>query len=337
MEGRPSWRSVDFVVLGLYLLFSLGVVREAKAQEFPYSAEEYEAYQKAVNSAVAKREVAIIQFIKSNPSSALIKYAVGSYVQLMQGYQSQGQMDKLLSAGERLLSVQPNDINALNMSTIAAYQKQRFRKVSQYGERVYAKNPSAGLAFILSNTYGQLKNEAKQVQYGEKACAEISPKDCYPILGELTRIFAARTQWSKAANYAGKTIQGFDAANRPAQTSAQDWGVYVKRQKAIAHAVLGRYSAERRRWGGAVSNYQQALKLYPSSTPLKAEAFYYVGMGRWKQNRMDAAMAAFASGSVQKGSPYARQSRTHLETLYKSTHNDSLAGVEEFISRTARR
>ena len=66
---------------------------------------------------------------------------------------------------------------------------------------------------------------------------------------------------------------------------------------------------------------------------MAAEAYYYIGMARWKQNRIDDAMTAFAKGAGQRRAPHARPCREHLETLYKSTHNDSLAGIEEFMSR----
>ena len=56
-------------------------------------------------------------------------------------------------------------------------------------------------------------------------------------------------------------------------------------------------------------------------------------MGRWQQNRIDDAMKAFARGSVQRRAPHSKHCRKHLEQLYKSTHNDSLAGIEEFVER----
>ena len=336
MTVKPVWKNVEVFCLGLFLVCPLGLLTDVSGQEVPYSAEEYDAYQSAVNSDTARRGGEIVNFIKKNPTSALVKNAVFSYVKLMEDYEKRGQVDKVLSAGEKLLSVQPNEIHTLNMTTIAAYRKQQFNKVVRYGEKVYAKKPSSGLAFLLANSHGKLKHEVKYIQYGEKACAEMLPRDCYAILGELTRIFAAKDQWGKAANYAQKALAGFDSAKKPAQVSQKDWNDYVKRQKAIAYAVVGRHNAERRRWGATVTNYAKVLNLY-SSPSMNAEAYFYVGMGRWKQRRIDAAIAAFAKGSVQRGAPHARPCREHLETLYKSTHNDSLAGIEEFVNRTGRR
>ena len=100
--------------------------------------------------------------------------------------------------------------------------------------------------------------------------------------------------------------------------------------------MIGRSSAERKNWNTAISNYEKVLNL--STDPAaKAEAYYYTGMGRWDQREMSSAMDAFANGSVQKDAPHAEHCRQYLETLYKSTHNDSLAGIDEFVARVASR
>ena len=92
---------------------------------------------------------------------------------------------------------------------------------------------------------------------------------------------------------------------------------------------------ERENWDTAIANYQKVISL--STDPsAKAEAYYYTGMGRWDQRQMDSAMDAFAKGAVQKDAPHAQHCRQYLETLYKSTHNGSLAGLEEFIIRVTR-
>ena len=56
-------------------------------------------------------------------------------------------------------------------------------------------------------------------------------------------------------------------------------------------------------------------------------------MANWRQQKSDDAMQALAKGSVQRGAPHAEQCRHYLELLYRSTHNDSLAGIDEFVDR----
>lgn len=311
--------------------------QQAQQAEQQYTAEEYDAYQKATQEPdLVKREDAIVAFMKANPNSALNQYAISALLQLTAEYQKQAKAADVVRVGEKVLSVKPDDMNALYMTAVAYYQLQKFDKVVNHGETVYAKNPNIGLVFILATSYNQLKNDEKFLLYGEKAAAELAPKDCYQILGELTRIYAAKEQWNKAAEYAKKAVEGFNTVQKPPQISDAEWKEYVNKQKAIAYAIMGRQAAERQNWTAAAQHYQTALKTY-SYPALNAEAYYYIGTSQWKQQRADSAMETFARGSVQKGAPHAKYCRQYLEVLYKSSHNDSLAGIEEFVARVVGR
>ena len=164
----------------------------------------------------------------------------------------------------------------------------------------------------------------------------MAPKDCFQIMSQIGKIFAGRKEWAKAAQYAEKAVEGLDTAGKPGQMSDSEWKSYLDTEKATAYTVLGRSAAERKSWNNAIANYQKVINL--SKDPAaKAEAYYYTGMARWDQKKMDSAMDAFAKGSVQTDAPHAEYCRQYLETLYKSTHNDSLAGIDEFVARVAGR
>ena len=328
MSLRPTWKTI----------FSLSLVlgQTLVLVQAQYTMEEYAAYETAVNADPAERHDAIIGFLTANPKSTLVEYAVGSYLQLMQEYQNQGQSQQVVSAGEKLLGVMPEDLNAQYMAAIASYQIQDFDKATSYGESVYAAKPDTGLAFVLANSYAQLGKQDKQIEYGDKACSELPAKDCFQLLSQIGKIFAGRKEWAKAAQYSEKAVEGLEAAEQPGQMSDSEWKNYLDTEKATAYTVIGRSAAERENWNTAITNYQKVLNITKDSAA-KAEAYYYTGMGRWDQSQMDSAMDAFAKGSVQKDAPHADHCRQHLETLYKSTHNDSLAGLEEFIARVAGR
>ncbi len=304
----------------------------AGQQKVPYSIQEYQVYKSAIDEPnLGKREDAIVGFMKAKPSSKLSEYALGNYVKLLQEYQTKGNHRKVVSAGEKLLALKPNEPNALRMVTYAAFQSRQLQKAARYGEKFYAKMPSAGLAYILALSYGT-KNQAKYISYGEKAVTGLKPAETFQIVAELTNIYVAKKQWKLASEYARRTIKAFSAIKKPQGTSQAEWGKYVKMQTAVAHGAVGRNAAESRNWGGAISSYNRALRA-TSSSGLRGEAYFYIGMGRWQQNRVDDAMKAFARGSVQRRAPHSKHCRKHLEQLYKSTHNDSLAGIEEFVER----
>jgi len=343
MSARSLWNNVFTPLLVLAVAQTVVVAQ--------YTTQEYAAYETAINADLTKREGAIIEFIETNPRSTLVEYAIASYLQLMQEYQNQGQSRKVFDAGEKLLVLKPEELNALSMTAFSAYQLQQFDTATTYGEKVYLENPNAPLAFVLSTSYGQLKpdaelgrlvvekiakaNEEKQLEYGDKACAELAPKDCYQILSALAKIYAGRKEWAKASEYAKRTTEGLDSAERPPQTPESEWNDYLTTERATAYTIVGREAVERKSWDAAISNYGKVLKI--SKDPaLNGEAYYYMGMGQWEQRQMDSAMEAFAKGSVQRDAPHAKLSRQYLETLYKSSHNDSLAGLEELIARVTR-
>ena len=334
MRTQALCKTVFVVFLGVVGIHGIAPL---PAQKVNYTTKEYEAFTKAVNEKdLAKRADGIVGCMKEYPKSELMDYALSSYLQLMTQFRSKGQLRQVADSGVKLLSMQPGNLHALYMTTEAYYQTGKFAQAARYGEKAYVAKSNDGLAFMMANCYLQLKDEGKLVTWAQKACAKMEPKECYPLLAELTRIFASKEQWSKAAGYAQKSIEGFGAAKKPAQTPQKEWNDYINKRKAIAYAVLGRQAAERRRWSTASSNYRTAMAT--SSDPgLKAEAYYYIGLGHWKGNRIDPAMKAFARGSVQRGAAHARECRRSLEKLYKSTHNDSLAGIDEYIQRSARR
>ncbi|MFQ5738557.1 MAG: tetratricopeptide repeat protein [Acidobacteriota bacterium] len=321
----------------LLLLAALTSV-EAMAQEAPdYNQDQYDAYNKAVNEPdLSVREKAILDFAEANPGLSLVKYAVANYVQLMQEYQKQGKPARVFGAGQKLLEIRPDNTNAQYMTAVSAFQVQKFSDAAKYGEQVYPTNSTAGLAYVLALTYQKLNNQSKFIHYGEKACAELEPKDCFQISSGLRGAFAAKEQWSRAAKYSRSTIDGLDAIQKPSGSSEREWRDYVSREKGLSYAVLGRAAVEKENWSGAVSNYQTAIKMY-REPKLRAEAYYYIGLGRWKQNRLEPAMEAFAKGSLQRNAPHADPCRKYLETLYRSTHNGSTAGLDEFLRRVGRK
>ena len=119
----------------------------------------------------------------------------------------------------------------------------------------------------------------------------------------------------------------------PEGVSAADWKKYSNYERAVSYALLGQRAVKAENWGTAISNYQRVVN-YSSDKNLKSEAYYFIGRGRWAQNRLDPAMEAFAMGQALKGAANADACRDALERLYKATHNGSLAGLDDFIVRT---
>lgn len=314
--------SVKFFLESLFVpiltcaIFSL-LVLEGATQ---YSPEEYEVYQRAVNAAPEEREDAIIQFVGENPRSALVQYAASSYAELMQSYQSQGQSEKALNAGKRMLELLPEDSNTLYLTAEAAFQVQRFQETILYGEKLYSVKPTPGLAYILAYSFRPLKDYEKYAEYGQIACQGLEEVNCHTIALDLTKRLANQQEFGRAAKYAQQAIDGLDPSDHE--------------NIAAVYGVLGRNAFEEQAWSASVANYQKVLNSSSDKTE-QAEAHYYMGRSHWELKDLDSTMQAFAKGSVNQTS-WQKHCRQQLEFMYKSTHNGSLAGLDEFLERSTR-
>lgn len=324
-----------------------GQQAESGDQDVRYTPEEYAAYQKATEEPdPAKKEDAILDFVKNNPKSSLVEYALSSYLQVLQDYQKQGDNARLAGAGDKLLAIRPDDARVMYMTGVAYFQSgpQQYQKAVELLEKVYAKQAEPQIAYMLAIAYGNppgLSNDDKLIYYGEIASAKFPPNESYQILTQLMHAYNTKGNWAKASDYAKKTLAAFDAGiQKPQGIEQPAWDEYVSREKAIAYASIGRQSYERGNMQATIQNYKQALATYQKLPGLNAEAYYHIGLARWKSNdpnQIEPAMTAFAKGTLEKGAPHVKPCRQALEQLYKSQHNGSLAGIDEFIDEAKTR
>ena len=308
-----------------------------------YTAEEYAAYQKATEEPdPVKREDAILDFVKKNPKSSLVEYALTAYRQLLVEYQKSNNWQRMAIAGEKLLAIRPDDIQTVYLTGMGCFYTQQYQKAAPYLEKVYEKQPEPAIAFMLATIYGTppTNDDAKALKYGEIACEKFEPKDCFQILPNLTRIYMDKKQWAKAAETSKKTLQAFEVVQKPPTTDQAAWDEYISRERAIGYSALGRQAFESGNMKAVISNYKQVLKAYGKNAGLSAEAYYHIGYAMWKldpQAVEDGAMIAFAKGSQQKGAPHQEPCRKELERLYKVIHNGSTAGLDEFIEEAVKK
>ena len=331
----PVYRKFFVVLLAAAMMPALAQEQQGQpAQDIKYTAEEYAAYDRAVKEPdLAKREDAIVGFVKANPQSSLVQYAEGAFLELLQEYQKAGDIQRLAGAGEKFLALRPDHREVTFATGVAWYQLQQYQNAVGHLEKVYAAQQDPAVAYQLAIAYGALKNNDKTLQFGELACAKYEPKDCYQVLSIITRVLNEKKQWERGAANARKVIQAFEVVQKPPSASQAEWDEYVGRERAVAYSTIGRRSFERQDWAGAVSNFQQAMRSYSKAPGLTAEACYHIGLAYWRMGKMDLSMKAFARGSVQQGAPHAKPCRDQLEFLYKQDHNGVLDGLEEYLQR----
>lgn len=329
----------------LFLAFSLLVAclaitsptlaQEEQQQEGPsYTQEEYNAYQAAVEEGPS----GIVNFLNENPDSELSQYAIGAYLKIIQDRQSAGNHAEAVEAGEQFLSnIDSDRFDVQFLTAWSSFHSQQYDKAVKYSEQAYDAAPDQAkqqLDMILMRSNLQLGNQDAAMPYAEKICNNGEPSQCYDIYPMLMRKYAEAKQWSTAAQWAQKNVEALDTISQPEGVSASEWDEYVTEERSASHAIMGRSAAESDRWSTARQHYQTVLQITPRSKGARhAEGYYYIGRALWADKQIDAAMEAFAKGSVIQGAPHAGPCRKNLETLYRSTHNDSLAGLDEFINR----
>ena len=305
------------------------------AQNIDYTREQYDAYQKcSVVADPAAKQACMLAFIEANPKLSLIQYAIGEYGKALQEQIKNGEHAKVLEAGPILLKLRPNDpnINLITQLCYSAYSAGQFAVAAPYCEKTYASNPAPGLIIILANSYQKIGEKSKYRDWGTKAIDTLEPAQTLQYVIDFRSQAARAESWRQAANYSSKTISTLSKMSKSENVSAADWRTFVSRERSISYLLIGRNEYESQNWARSAVNYQRVID-NTRDRNMRGEAYYYIGMCNWKENRLTPAMEAFARGANQKGSPHAGASNGYLVRLYKSTHNDSEAGIGEFRAR----
>lgn len=298
-----------------------------------YTMDEYNEYQKAAKEGPDS----LLAFIEKYPDSVLTQqYASPQYIQMISELYQNRQYPEAATAGENFLQqIDANHYGALYLTGLSFHLSQNWEKAALYAEKAYELKPeeSANLIPMLARDFQNSGNLDKSAHYAEEYCASAEPAQCWDLLPMLRNRHATEKKWQEAGEYAQKTLEAFESNGKPEGVSDDYWNSYVKDEKSISHGVLGRAAFERKNYQAAERNYKAVINVGAENKNLMAEAYYFIGRSQWSRELIDPAMEAFAKCYNIKGTPYVDTCHKQLETLYKGTHNGSLAGFEEFLDR----
>ena len=311
-----------FVTGAVLILFVAGGVAFGQG----YTREEYNEYQKAVSDGTG----AILEFVKTHPESSLNQYATGAYLKAMQEDLNQGKNEEVLAAGESFLQeLEADRYEVLLFSTYAAYNAKKYEKAALYGEKTYSAKPDAELAMIMAESFLSLDKVESMVPWTDKACLEGNAGTCSSMFSYIASFYATGKKWSKSSEYSKKVIGTLEGKAKPAQLTQGK----INEMLSDAYSFVGRSAAENKQWGAVKANYDSSVKYAAQNNSRKGEALFWTGMGLWNQGQIQEAMEFFAKGSGDqyKDTPYSELCLKELQRLYKSTHNGSLAGFDEYL------
>lgn len=317
------------IVLALGSAFCLSGLQ---AQDEAYRIQ-YDVYQHAIAiEDPDERAQALIDFLKNFPDSTLIEYIDSAYRTMLQEQFQAGNYDKTLALSEKWFEVRPDDPAALYFTAYIHFQKGNHAKAIELAEKLYdTAEPQVKktLSYILAISAVQTADIQRILKYGDEACAQFPAKDCYPVYVELMKHYSSKQEYDKAANYADKALEGLEAADPQDATTKE----YVQKNIVLCYAVKGNNDFERERWSKSITNYQKVLRL-TKNKDLVGECYYKIGMSYWRMGKVDPeAMQSFARGHKRGTGQHAKQCYKYLEELYRRGHNDSTAGMDEFIER----
>lgn len=321
-------RSIATLVLTLLLGSGLTLDPLIAAQGQPDPAakarKEYAVLDKAMKIPDLKAQAAaLMQFVRAHPESQYKDYArkraLGVMENLVTQLHQKNDMASLGSASEELLRMRPGHEKGLGGALAAYYATKNYTKAAKYGEALYAKKPSPGIAAALADCYDKLKDNAKFANYAQKVVTGKSDKDAFPYNIKLFDHYARRRSIARAAGYAQKMLAAYGAADLPPGFTQESWN----QVKGQLYSTIGLNHYKRKRYPQTLVAYRNSLRFKPRDSA----AYYHMGMSHWnlKDNRVAMKNLAISEGL---GGSYGPRAKTALEALYKGGNNGSLDGLD---------
>lgn len=320
--------AISKVLCGLMMVTLAAMLPCAvRAQETQYTAEEYKAYQDVTaENESAKKTSLIVKFMQDYPKSTLQPHIMAAYQGMMGDLQKGQRWAQLVSCGEQFLKAVPNDAFTFSMLATGYQRTNNLKQFVVFGERAFEKKQDGNLAYYMAKAYKDLQDDAKYLQWGEKAVSLLP--DNHELLLDLAKSYARLNRQAQATKYARQSIKVLTTSAKPEGTEERVWKEYVSNGLATSYAIVGNVAYEQKDYSTAISNLESSLKYYKRN----GLAYYYLGMSYWQQNKVDMAMLDLAKAYLL-GGPSASAAKQYLDNLYKSTHQQTLTGQERVINK----
>lgn len=220
--------------------------------------------------------------------------------------------DKPADVTPLTLDTAPPPVNAEEDAAIKAFRAAPvtdMTKKNQMGEEFLQKYPQSRyrpeVYSMLVRGYLSLNQIEKMETVGDKEI-ELNPNDAQTlaIVGStLPRAMNASTpdpqkRLDKAEQYSKKALEVLPTLVKPAELSDADFLKAKDQTSALAYSGLGLVAFRRSRFGEAVANFEQAVKLDPIPDPVN---FYLLGLSDEKTSHFEDAVSAFTRCAAVPG------------------------------------
>jgi tetratricopeptide (TPR) repeat protein len=207
------------------------------------------------------------------------------------GYYQAGDLEQTEKVCKEILSIQPDNIDALNFIGILYYQQGLYNPAEEYFRKALQFAPdNADVYCNIGNTLRQKGQLDEAIQYYEKAI-QINPAygDTYNNLGH---IYHYKGQIDEAITYYQKAVE-------------------LEPDYADAYYNLGAAFQDKRQFDLAIDYYQKAVELEPDLD----DAYYNLGIIWQEKMRFDEAIASYQK--TLELNPKRADAYNNLGTIYK--------------------
>lgn len=293
----------------------------------------YEAIKKEADT--QKRSELLLDFIKDRRVSRLLLYVATDYQECVKPYLEKKDWAKVISMEEALQAILPTEESVraaekagdipvgvddfikqhlrptnlmIQKAILAAYYgSNNLPKAAETAEKIYAAAPDTAMLSLLSEIYMKMKNYDKYLVYAEKLL-EKTPidKGGYSIALQMAQIYIQKQNINAASKLFTKILDVYGDAVPPNVPEAQ-WNA----TRAYAYGVLAAGAYEKKDYAKALDLYEKVAKFDPK----RDDAYYYIGMCKWRTEGSEAAVAGFAKCAVLNKT-LAQKAEKHLEDIY---------------------
>lgn len=212
--------------------------------------------------------------------------------------------DKLPAANTLSLDLPAPPVNAEEDAAFKEFQDcpmTDFAKKIQLGEALAQKFGQSRYLPVVYSTltvaYMQSGDVPKMIETGEKELA-LNPNDVQvlAILGQtMTRVYSAGApdalkRLDKAEQYSKRAIEVTPTLQKPPNVTEESFAAAKNQALAMAHGGLGLVYFRRGKFGDAIPELEQSVKVDPTPDPVN---YYLLGLANEKTSHFDDAIGAF--------------------------------------------
>ncbi|MEJ2108754.1 MAG: tetratricopeptide repeat protein [Acidobacteriota bacterium] len=354
---KNTRKAISFITLIFFLLgvsaFALQEEKISTLSDYLYKKDLAKYEEAKAGPDNQQKADAMAALIKERPISRILLYAATDYIRCAAKIAGNNS-DKLISMAQTLSDLIPTDAEIqaeakyipvglddfkkqhlapsrqLVQRTLAdAYlQKKDFAKAAEYAEKAYAISPDKQLVQTLFGLYTQLGNEAKIMSYGQKMLQQFSmkEKEGYTTALQLADIYLKKQDMKSATQLFSKLMDAYGNSVPPGMQEA-NWNS----TRAVAYTLMAQDAYTKQNYTKAEQLYQKVLTF----DSRRDDAYYYLGMCRWKAKDQAGAIVYFARCMVLNKT-LASKAKQYLDQLFKAEYPNAEEGDLEKIINQAR-